>query len=214
MLVEPLALEGAQGTVSLAVCIRRGVWLVETGGPPPLHHAPAVLLDGFDATESAAVSVTTAIALKADLAASIAAMLSREGAAIAPLGILALHEIILNAALHGNLGMTSGRLSKWSDLVAREALLADALSRVELAARVVTVAVAWTPGISACAAVADEGAGYQVDEAEHASVRGNRRAAGRGLMLAHAGAEVEILHGGCCTRLAFRVTDQSCSTSW
>ena len=187
--------------------LRQGVWLIEDGLDLPADHDPQALLQMAGSEIHAAISLRTPSLLRANLAQVLAQWLERLGGPLAPAGILALHEVVLNAAIHGNLEVASGPLSNWSNLIARDKLIESALQDPRLAARAVTVAMGWGRDGVRRAAVADQGAGYVAAEAERAWPHVGRRAAGRGLLLARAGATVSVDHGGSRTRLEFGAMD-------
>jgi hypothetical protein len=190
----------------LSELLRPGVWVVETGCTPPPAHCPGRLTEGFAVAYSMAISLRTATLLPLDLGPALAARLEAWGCVLAPLAGLALHEMLVNGAVHGNLQVGSGRASAWQELVAREQLIADALADPVRAGRMVTAALAWDAR-RVCAAIIDEGNGYQTAAADppvaDTAPRATLRAAGRGLLIARAVADVEVLRGGCCTRLTF-----------
>jgi hypothetical protein len=193
----------ASGLDAATLCARMspGRWTVEAGITPPPAHRPPLLL-GKDASRvSMAVSLSTTTALRWQLGASLIDRIAADGCAVGPLAGLALHEVLLNAAIHGNLAVGSGPSSAWSDLADRAAMIAVALDDPRLAARIVTVAVAWGQD-GAVAVVADEGDCPWTPSTADAGAEG-RRGAGRGLMIARAAARVEILCDGRRTRLAF-----------
>ncbi len=187
-------------------CLRRDVWLIERGCHPPPGHDPYVMLDrpdGLEATAGVAVSLRTKSVLRVNLALVLGVWLTKQDCPVVPLGVSALHEVVVNAAIHGNLGIASGSLADWSSLEARDRLVAATMQDASLSARAVTVAVCWSAAGGVVAAVADEGAGYVMAEAARVGPQDRRRAAGRGLVLARAGAMVELRDGGRCTRLLF-----------
>ena len=103
---------------------------------------------------------------------------------------MALHELIVNAIVHGNLAVASGRACQWQDIAGRQALIAASLADRSRADRVVTIAVGWRPN-KVVAVVADEGAGYDT-----AANRMPTLAAGRGLQLARLAGRLNVRAGG------------------
>jgi len=179
-----------------------GRWLVDADAQPPPEHLPDRLLDGFDPEAAMAMTLYTPRLLRPDLGAALVARLARQGCRVGDLAALALHEIVLNAAIHGNLEVSSGRATEWEDLDCREAALAAALADPVRARRVVTVALGWDAAQLAVLII-DEGRGYRPPQPDP-NVLAPRRGAGRGLAIARAAAEVELRFGGRCTRLLFR----------
>jgi hypothetical protein len=189
------------------VLLRRGHWLVEAGGVPPPSHRPALMLGEVPGGTGAAVSLRTRTVLQAELGATLIHWLGTRGCDLGALADVALHEIVLNAAIHGNLEVPSGASRNWADLDARAVLVARALTDPGRAGRVITTAIGWNLSV-AVVAVADEGRGYEAAVGQAAVGQavgraGNPRAAGRGLDIARAVARVEVCDHGRCTRLIF-----------
>ena len=149
-----------------------------------------------------AISLRSATLLRSNFASVLMARLEAQGCAFDQLATLALHEILLNAAIHGNLDVASGPSANWSDLATRTSLIAAALQDPVRAARSVTVALGWDARWVS-AVVADQGAGYRLEPAGSAA-GGGPRGAGRGLIIARAAARLDVLDGGRCTRLVFQ----------
>ena len=109
---------------------------------------------------------------------------------------LALHELIVNAVIHGNLRVQAGRCVDWADLAKRQATLAEALTDPSRATRMVTIAAYWRPGGVVVAIAADEGEGYDVSAPRVAAL-----GSGRGLRLARMVGRVDVLSGGSRTTI-------------
>jgi hypothetical protein len=195
----------AAGAVSPAsgLCdiLAPGIWAMEAGCAPPAAHWPSRLVARRAAHGCLAVSLRTGTLLSLELGQIVASRLESAGCRLAPLAGLALHEVLVNAAIHGNLQVDAGPAAGWCDLSARERLVAAALGDPPRAARVVTVAAGWNAE-EVFAIVIDEGAGY-VPLTPQPQAGASRRAAGRGLLIARAEARVDVLRGGRCTRLIF-----------
>jgi hypothetical protein len=178
-----------------------GFWAVQGGCVPPPAHRPSRLLAGFAAQHGMALSLRTDTLLEGNVGATLSHRLDQFGCALGDLAGLALHEILVNAAVHGNLQVASRPAARWREREAHSSQIEAGLADPELAARVVTVALGWHATLL-CACVIDEGAGYTPapDSQPAPSVR---KAAGRGLSIARAAARVDVLRGGCCTRLLF-----------
>ena len=184
----------------LRASLRPGVWLIEQGLRPPPAHVPAVLLEGADVGDAFALSLGSAAVLTLELGDAVVACIAAAGCRLGELVGLAIHEILLNAAVHGNLEVNSGDALRWSDLAMRQCLIAASLGNATRAARAVSLAVGWRPD-AAIVAIADEGAGY---ETQPATTESARRGAGRGLLIARAAASrIDVVAGGTCTRLTF-----------
>ena len=175
--------------------------MIEAGSHPPTSHRPGRLLGGHRDRCGVATSLRTATLLRLDLGPALVDWLAAAGYAVGPLAGLALHEILVNAAVHGNLGVQSGPSTAWSDLTARQGLIEAALEDPLRAERLVTVALGWDAG-QVAAVVADEGAGYRA-EAGSLAPPDRRRAAGNGLRTAHAASRVTGARNGRRTRLVF-----------
>ena len=184
-----------------------GVWAVENGCTPPATHDPARLLGGFAAVTGMAVSLRTDTMLACQAGTALAEKLDRCGFALGCLAGLALHEIIINAAIHGNLQVASRPAVGWRERQAFISRIEAELANPGRAARAVTVALGWHEA-KLCAAIVDEGVGYDVRSSAPAPPGGKLEAAGRGIAIARAAACVEVLDGGTCTRLIF---DRACA---
>lgn len=179
-----------------------GSWVVEAGCVPPPQHRPGRLLARLALPDRMAASLKTATMLRLNLGVILSERLGTLGCTLDPLAELALHEMLVNSAIHGNLGVAAGPATTWRDLAAREELLAAALEDPVLAARIVTVAAGWDAG-RICTVIIDQGSGYSSNAANDSFANAARRASGRGLMIARSAATVTALHGGRCTRLVF-----------
>ena len=107
-----------------------------------------------------------------------------------------MHELLLNAAIHGNLAIGSGASTNWRELSQRQTMIANALQDKAHSARLLTVAIGWNARLVALV-VADQGGGYQEPPQEPA-MAGATRAAGRGLKIARRVGRLEVLDGGRC----------------
>jgi hypothetical protein len=176
----------------MALCaqLAPGWWAIEAGRNPPPSHDPAQLPLGENLTGAIALSLSSASAIDLSLGPALVDRLTALGAAPGPLAGLALHELIVNAIIHGNLRVASGRSRQWQDLAERQALIAASLADPSCAGRIVTIAVGWRPG-EAVAVIADEGDGY-----EAATSLTPGFASGRGLRLARMAGQVDVLNGG------------------
>ena len=175
-----------------ALCKRLlpGRWAIEAGYEPPPWHDPARLLSGRGVLDAIALSLGSAAVLNLDLGPSLAEHLAGLGVSPGPLAGLALHELIINAAIHGNLSVGSGRSAQWRDLAERQSAIAGALANPVCAARAVTIAIGWhAAGITAV--IADEGEGYDTAASPAAT-----RSSGRGLSLARRVGHVDVGCGG------------------
>ena len=190
--------ERALAGENLCDALQPGVWLMEAGYTPPPAHRPERLLAGRHCEAAAAISLSTATLLETDLGQAVIAWLQAAGCAVDPLAGLAVHELLLNAAIHGNLEIASGPSRNWYELSARQSMIAAGLQDEARAARVLTVAVGWTAR-KAALLIADQGAGYR--DAPEPATPAERRGAGRGLKIARRAGRVEVLDGGRCTAL-------------
>ena len=171
-------------------------WVVEAGCEPPSCHDPALLLGReADPASGMALSVSSTAALSRGLGPDLTDRLADLGAPLGPLAGLALHELIVNAALHGNLRVSSGAASTWPDIADRQAAIEAALANPAYARLCVSVALGWGGG-AVRAVIADEGAGYDAE-----AVICPRRAAGRGLRIARMAGRVTVARGGRQTTL-------------
>lgn len=184
--------------------LRPGRWSVEAGLCPPGFHKPEILLaapEGADAGGSGlALSLSSGGVLKINAAQALLGHAAAAGCHVGPRVMLALHELMLNAAIHGNLGVSSGPSACWPDLSARNGMIKAALADPTAAARAVTVALFWTRTTMRLA-IADEGEGYPAEAIPPPPRPGKHRAAGNGLRIARAAGEVSVTVGGRCTTL-------------
>ena len=188
--------------------LRPGSWLVEAGITPPPEHRPALLLGTTAAHAGIALTMRTARALQLDISQTLMDWMGRQGCTLAQAADVAFHEVLVNAAIHGNLGVASGPSKTWSDIEERAAQVACALHDPARAGRVITAAIAWNVSV-AVVAVADEGPGYTISDQPGGGAAGERRAAGKGLGIARALALVEICNQGRCTRMIFTRPDHA-----
>ncbi len=198
------------GLVDLGGRLQPGRWTIEgargvTPGRPPIAHRPGSLLGSGSCGSGLAISLRTSTLLRLDIGVAVVAWLGAAGHAVAPLAGVALHEILVNAAVHGNLGVPSGPSASWSDLDIRDAAIAAALEDPHLAGRFVTVALRWGGG-EVVAIIADEGAGYRRAMAVPAR-RAPLRAAGNGLRIAREAGRVAVARNGRRTTLTFHCID-------
>jgi hypothetical protein len=164
--------------------------------PPPDHH-PAWFPLGDGPGDGLALSLSSATLIGLSLGPALVDRLTELGTALRPLAGLALHELIVNAVIHGNLQVESGRSGRWADLADRQAAVAASLADPSRAARMVTVAVRWR-ATEAVAVVADEGDGYDSTAAPPAN-----RGSGRGLRFARMVGRVDVRRGGRQTAITF-----------
>ena len=190
------------GQAALPFPIDSGLWAVQEGCSPPAAHDPARLLQSFAALEGVAVSLRTDAVLMCQAGAGLTQRLAHFGLLLGDLAALALHEIIINAAVHGNLQVASRPGARWCERQAFFDAIERELTNCERAARAVTVALGWDTE-RLCATVIDEGAGYDVHDAIARAPGETAPASGRGIAIARAAARVEVLDGGTCTRLIF-----------
>ena len=181
-----------------------GIWLIEVACKPPRQHQPAAMLALSSQTGAMALSLRTDTLLGMNVGAALVQALDNAGCRLNPLAPLALHEVLVNAAMHGNLAIETGPAATWTDLAARQELIATALQQDKRRKRLVTVALAWNAA-QAIAVIADQGNGYNVGAStQFARQETNRlRGAGRGLLLARSAAQIDVQNGGRCTRLTF-----------
>ncbi len=180
----------------LCTLLHPGSWLIEEGYVPPPAHRPERLLAEWHCNEASAISLSTTTLLKGEFGPAIAAWMQAAGCEIGPLAGLALHELLLNAAIHGNLEVGSGASTSWQELSSRQSMIADALRNASRSERMLTVAIGWNAQLVAVV-IADQGAGYQEPAPEPAAA-GVPRAAGRGLGIARQVGRLEVLDGGRC----------------
>jgi hypothetical protein len=195
--------ETAADSPSAHVLPPPGCWLVEEGCDPPAEHRPGRLLTTASRIRHGmALTLRTATLLPLNLGPALIGQAGSGADDMPPLAELALHEILVNAAVHGNLEVDSGTAAAWRDLSLRHQRIAAALLDPIRAARLVTVALGWDEE-HVIAAVIDQGHGYDPMAIGSTPPDGTRRGSGRGLAIAHAAATVEVLLGGRCTRLTF-----------
>src|SRR4051812_46255819 len=165
-------------------------WMIEDGCQPPPSHDPARLPLGDDLRIGVALSLSSATAIGLSLGPALVDRLAVLGPSLGPLAGLALHELIVNAIIHGNLHVESACSTQWQDIADHQAAIAASLADPLLAGGAITIALGWRPD-EVVALIADEGAGYHIT-AERASSRGS----GRGLRLARLVGRVDVLCGG------------------
>ncbi|HTR17685.1 MAG TPA: ATP-binding protein [Acetobacteraceae bacterium] len=181
---------------ALRGALRPGIWGVERDLLPPAWHTPALLL-AAGAEQCLALSLRTASAYRQLPLPTLLAALNAAGIRLAAKTVLALHELVVNAIVHGNLGIDSGPSHSLADLHARDASIKAALRDPAHANRTVTLAFA-SAAEQVEAAVADEGNGFVM-------AAGGGECSGRGLAIARAAArDVRFTAGGRCARLALR----------
>ena len=175
-----------------ALCARLapGRWMIENGHQPPPSHDPERFSFGEGLIGGLALSLSSPTVMGLSLGPALVDRLSILGLPLAPMAGLALHELIVNAVVHGNLGVKAGRSGVWADLAKRQATLADALADPSRSTRMVTVAAYWRAG-EVVVAIADEGEGYDVS-----APRVAKPGSGRGLRLARMVGRVDVLAGG------------------
>ena len=189
----------------LCAGLRLQAWSVEAGCLPPLAHRPERLLAGRHCQAATAISLSTRTVLWDALGQTLVSWLESAGCTVAPLAGLAVHELLLNAAIHGNLEIDSGPSTNWRDLSAREGMIAVALQDPKRSARVLTVAIGWDARAAAIV-IADQGAGYTEPQLD-STTAGDRRGAGRGLKIAPLTGRMDVRDGGrCATLLLDRVS--------
>jgi hypothetical protein len=183
---------------SAALCAELSAWrwTIEAGCGPPDQHDPARLLRDDGISGALALSLGSATAIGLCLGPALTARLADFGLIVGPLAGLALHELIVNAVIHGNLKVPSGRSNDWCDLGKRHNGIAEALADPVRSTRTLTVAVGWRAG-GVIAIVADEGAGYDVN-----GQMVSRRGSGRGLRIARLAGDVSVRCGGRQTAIA------------
>ncbi len=176
----------------VALCARLHPWSwgIEAEHQPPPNHDPATLPLGAHLTGAIALSLSSITAIGLSLGPAIVERLVALGAAPGPLAAVALHELIVNAIVHGNLAVASGRSCHWEDMAGRQAMIAASLADRERAGRIVTIAAGWQLN-RVVAVVADEGDGYDT-ATDHTPTL----AAGRGLRIARMAGRVEVNAGG------------------
>src|ERR1700722_14350513 len=120
--------EDSLGSDATALCERLtpGYWMIEAGLQPPATHDPKRLPLGDGLIGGLAVSLGNATLLSLSLGPALVDRLTALGPSLGPLAGLALHELIVNAVIHGNLQVESGGSGEWEDLTKRQAALAKA----------------------------------------------------------------------------------------
>ena len=113
-----------------ALCARLnpGQWLIEAQAAPPTAHDPALLPLGDGLMGAVALSLSSGTAIGLSLGPALAERVMALGPSPGPLAGLALHELIVNAVVHGNLHVKSGRSGGWSDITDRQARIAESLA--------------------------------------------------------------------------------------
>ena len=189
--------EDLPGSDPKALCawLAPGRWMIEAGHQPPPSHDPERLPPGEGLTGGLALSLSSATLMGLSLGPALVDRLSALGLRLGPMAGLALHELIVNAVIHGNLRVQAGRCVDWADLAKRQATLADALTDPSRATRMVTIAAYWRAG-GVVVAIADEGEGYDVSAPRVAAL-----GSGRGLRLARMVGRVDVLSGGSRTTI-------------
>jgi hypothetical protein len=183
---NPLRLDAA----TLCSRLAPGCWVIEGGCRPPAAHDPHRLPGGYDLVGGLAVSLSSATLSGLSLGPALVDRLAALGASVAPLAGLALHELIINAVLHGNLQVASGGSGDWEDLEKRQAAFGRALADPWRAGRTVTIVACW--GIrGVVVTITDEGKGYDAAAPQKVS-----SGSGRGLRLARMVGRVGVTHGG------------------
>ena len=181
---------------------RARIWSVEAGLCPPRAHSPRVLLADGDIDGALVYSVSSSTALRTEFAALFTQNLAAEGCDISAFAQLALHEVIYNSVVHGNLCVSSGPSKVWGDLASRQQNISAALADAAKANRPVTVAAGWNVR-HLTIIVADQGDGYVIPPPEPRQVETSPRGAGRGLIIARAAAELSVSRHGRNTHLKF-----------
>ncbi len=189
----------AQDAVDDAVTalLSPGIWAVGAGCNPPDWHDPALLLSKSGYVGAMAISLGTAVIIGLNLGLGLIERLHELGSAPCTLAGLALHELLVNAIVHGNLGVRSGRSDQWQDLAQRGQEITAALRDPVRAARAITVAVGWTAN-ALDAAIADEGDGYDLTPTSDTG-----RGSGRGIRIARMAGCVDVRRGGRLTTIRF-----------
>jgi hypothetical protein len=175
-----------------ALCARLtpGCWMIEVGLQPPSTHDPERLRLGDGLIGGLALSLSGATLINLSLGPALVDRLTMLGPSLGPLAGLALHELIVNAVIHGNLHVESGGSCEWGDLTKRQVALAKALADPSRARRVVTIAAGWRAG-EVVVAIADEGEGYDVTAPQTVT-----RGSGRGLRLARMVGRLDVGSAG------------------
>ncbi len=150
---------------------------------------------GDGLTGCLALSLSSATLIGLSLGPALVDRLSALGLYLEPMAGLALHELIVNAVVHGNLRVAAGRSGDWADLAKRQASLADALADPLRNRLMVTVAAGWRAG-EVVVVIADEGEGYDLS-----APRVVKPGSGRGLRLARMVGRVDVKSGGSQTMI-------------
>jgi anti-sigma regulatory factor (Ser/Thr protein kinase) len=146
-------------------------------------HVPVGLLAGVLADASLTVCLATTTAYRNRAAYSIVAALARRlgfGRDLADRIETALHEALMNAVIHGNLGLSSASRDDLDGCVDYELTIARLLDRADLARRPVVVAARWL-ATEIELTISDECGGFDAT-ARPAEAAGH----GRGLLLINA----------------------------
>lgn len=195
-----------QDAVALFDVLAVGDWMIEDGVAAPSWHAPALLLAQPAALGGVAITLRSSTAFRLTIAPTMMGWLMAQAGTLEPLADVALHELIGNAVLHGNLEIASGPSGDVRDLDARYELVCAALDDPPRAGRCVTVAAGWTDAeLRLC--VADEGVGYGATRGGLVGGRlaGGGLASGRELAIVRKIADsVVVLRDGAATRVGFR----------
>jgi Histidine kinase-like ATPase domain len=188
------------GSDPKALCARLapGSWMIEDGHQPPLSHDPERFPLGEGLTGGLALSLSSATLMGLSLGPALVDRLSALGLPLGPMAGLALHELIVNAVIHGNLRVEAGRSVDWADLAKRQATLDDALTDPSRTTRMVTIAAYWRAD-DVVVAIVDEGEGYDVS-----APRVTKSGSGRGLRLARMVGWVDVLSGGSRTTITMK----------
>jgi hypothetical protein len=188
-----------------ALCARLapGRWTIEAGHQPLSSHDPERFPFGDGLTRGLALSLTSGTLIGLSLGPALVDRLGALGLPLGPMAGLALHELIINAVVHGNLQVEAGRSGNWADLAKRQAALADALADPLRTGRMVTIAAFWRTG-EVSLAIADEGVGYDVSVP-----RATTPGSGRGLRLARMVGRVDVQCGGSRTTITMETQPPS-----
>jgi len=109
--------------------------MIEAGHLPPPSHHPARFPLGDGPGDGLALSLSSATLIRLNLGPALVDRLTALGAGLEPLAGLALHELLVNAVIHGNLQIGSGRSDEWADLAQRRGGIARSLADRSLATR-------------------------------------------------------------------------------
>ena len=83
--------------------------MIEAGHQPPPSHDPERLPLGEGLIGGLALSLSSATLIGLSLGPALVDRLSALGLRLGPMAGLALHELIVNAVIHGNLRVQAGR---------------------------------------------------------------------------------------------------------